>query len=594
MAIGSCFGQCLGSRPSSKKRSGSGLYPPFVPGSVPSDDAEPNPPASTLISDPGIPLSDIPVPLTKKSPFEPFKQLKPSDITYKLRKGPKTVRQYAMGSIIGEGSYASVREAIDTNTLARVAIKIIKRRRLKRIPGGEAAVLREVSFMRKLGLHQHIVHIKDYFKYEEKTGDLFLVMEFMDAGTLMSLIEHSPTKCLSPIQIQDVMRQVVDGVEYIHRHNVVHRDLKPDNLLLSREGVVKISDFGSAQEADDIQAEYDTSSAKITGSPAFTPPELASGVTETYCPAKVDMWGLGVTLYIMAAGRMPFSGNTLYALFEDITQGNLDMPSHLDPQLAALIRGLLHPEHNQRLSLEQVRAHPWMNRDLFSTLTLTTPTAITPTHTGTGNSSNPPGVTSVSATSSASSTTLSALTSSILAAASNQITLSESASLTSFRTFDHDEDTDSSYTDDSQYSQQGMPGRPPPGTDEDMYSSDGSVHHAFGRSESVNSLPSTDNVPAPDPGSTVSPELKQLDTLPPQLHDVQKGGPRRGSSNRLMQHAKHHVRNLQAKISFNSDMGYASSDLPNDDALPIPHPPASDQTDQHRSRSQKDGKCTIM
>ncbi|ELR18227.1 Ser/Thr kinase STK, putative [Acanthamoeba castellanii str. Neff] len=255
-------------------------------------------------------------------------KIKDTEITYRT-KSPKTVNQYLLGEVLGKGSYGKVREALDTNTMKTVAIKIITKSQLRKLPGGgEASVRQEIALMKRLKPHPNI-----------------------------DLLNRAPDCCLPLRQAQSYFRDLVRGLQFLHGEGIVHRDIKPGNLMLTLNGSLKISDFGVAEL---LQSFDDPSySPKSQGSPAFQPPEVASGA-ERFSGVKGDIWAAGITLYYVVTGRYPFEGSTVYTLFENIAKAEYQIPPSLDPDLVELIRGMLHPDKNKRFSLDAISSHKWM------------------------------------------------------------------------------------------------------------------------------------------------------------------------------------------------------------------------------------------
>lgn len=283
-------------------------------------------------------------------------KIKDTEITYRT-KSPKTVNQYLLGEVLGKGSYGKVREALDTNTMKTVAIKIITKSQLRKLPGGgEASVRQEIALMKRLKPHPNIVTLIDSFANEEK-GKLFIVLDYVGGGTLQDLLNRAPDCCLPLRQAQSYFRDLVRGLQFLHGEGIVHRDIKPGNLMLTLNGSLKISDFGVAEL---LQSFDDPSySPKSQGSPAFQPPEVASGA-ERFSGVKGDIWAAGITLYYVVTGRYPFEGSTVYTLFENIAKAEYQIPPSLDPDLVELIRGMLHPDKNKRFSLDAISSHKWM------------------------------------------------------------------------------------------------------------------------------------------------------------------------------------------------------------------------------------------
>jgi len=150
------------------------------------------------------------------------------------------------------------------------------------------------------------------------------------------------------------LRDIVSGLMYLHAHNIVHGDIKPDNLLVTASGMVKIGDFSVSQVFEDDNDEL----RRSPGTPVFTAPECCLGLT--YHGKTADTWAVGVTLYCMVLGDYPFLGDTLQDTYEKIVNNPLYLPDGMNPLLKNLIEGLLCKDPNQRLTLERVAEHAWI------------------------------------------------------------------------------------------------------------------------------------------------------------------------------------------------------------------------------------------
>ncbi|XP_023827531.1 serine/threonine-protein kinase STK11 isoform X2 [Salvelinus sp. IW2-2015] len=214
------------------------------------------------------------------------------------RKRAKLIGKYLMGDLLGEGSYGKVKEMLDSETLCRRAVKILKKKKLRRIPNGEQ-------------------NVKKYF-------------------------------C-----------QLLNGLEYLHSQGIVHKDIKPGNLLLTTDGALKISDLGVAEALHPF-AEDDTCCTS-QGSPAFQPPEIANGL-DTFSGFKVDIWSAGVTLYNITTSLYPFEGDNIYKLFENIGKGDYSVPEECGPLLSGLLRGMLEYDPEKRFSIQHIRQHNWVRK----------------------------------------------------------------------------------------------------------------------------------------------------------------------------------------------------------------------------------------
>ncbi|XP_017104527.2 serine/threonine-protein kinase stk11 [Drosophila bipectinata] len=286
-----------------------------------------------------------------------FNRVDSQDIIYQQKKkNIKMVGKYIMGDVLGEGSYGKVKEAMNSENLVRLAVKILTKRKLRRIPNGEQNVTREIHLLKQLK-HENIVELVDVL-YNEEKQKMYLVMEYC-VGGLQEMVDYQADKKMPLFQAHGYFHQLVDGLEYLHSCRVIHKDIKPGNLLLSLDQTLKISDFGVAEQLD-LFAPDDTCTTG-QGSPAFQPPEIANG-HETFAGFKVDIWSSGVTLYNLATGLYPFEGDNIYRLLENIGRGQWVAPEwlyELDADFARLILGMLQADPSKRLSLQEIRKDTW-------------------------------------------------------------------------------------------------------------------------------------------------------------------------------------------------------------------------------------------
>ena len=279
------------------------------------------------------------------------------DVVFDNRqKKAKILSHYVMGDVLGEGSYAKVKEAVDQNNLCRRAVKIMKRKKLRRIPHGEENVEREIKLLATLR-HKNIMELIEVFFNDEK-GKIYLVLEYCCA-VLKDMLDDSDTKKFPPWQAHFYFKQLMDGLGYLHSNRIVHKDIKPGNLLLNTSGTLKIADFGTAEVLD--QFAPDDTIRNSQGTPTFQPPEIANGV-ESFPGYKVDVWSSGITLYNFVTGDYPFNGDTIFRLFEAIGRCELVIPKDIDPILSNLIAGMLRADPHERMSLQEIREHDWFRK----------------------------------------------------------------------------------------------------------------------------------------------------------------------------------------------------------------------------------------
>jgi len=283
-----------------------------------------------------------------------FNRVNSDEIIYQKKKTKcKMIGKYVMGDVLGEGSYGKVKEALDSETLHRRAVKILTKRKLRRIPNGEQNVAREIQLLHSLQ-HRNVIRLLDVLHNEEKQK-MYLVMEYC-VGGLQEMLESAEDNKLPMHQAHFYFLQLLDGLEYLHAHGIVHKDIKPGNLLVTLNQILKISDFGVA-ESIELFAEND----QITtgqGSPAFQPPEIANG-NESFSGFKVDIWSSGVTLYNITTGLYPYEGNNIYRLLENIGKCEWYPPTWLESDLSDLLVNMLRQQPHDRFSIQQIRNHAW-------------------------------------------------------------------------------------------------------------------------------------------------------------------------------------------------------------------------------------------
>ncbi|XP_037093388.1 serine/threonine-protein kinase STK11-like [Pollicipes pollicipes] len=286
-----------------------------------------------------------------------FTRVPSTDIIYRnKRKRCKLVGRYIFGDLLGEGAYGKVKECMDKDTLERRAVKIFKRRKLRRKLNGEQNLQREIRLLNRLR-HPNILRLFDVLHNDEKQK-IYMILEFC-VCQLKEMLDQAHEKRFPVWQAHGYFVQLVTGLEYLHSQAVVHNDIKPANLLLTADMTLKISDLGTAEELDRYRQSDEI--AVSQGSPAFQPPEIANG-TDTFPGYKVDIWSSGVTLYNFVTGQYPFEGETVFKLYDNIGRGEFDIPEPVGPSLASLLRGMLHKEPEQRLGVAQIQQHDWYRK----------------------------------------------------------------------------------------------------------------------------------------------------------------------------------------------------------------------------------------
>lgn len=226
----------------------------------------------------------------------------------------QTLGNYEILSLLGEGGMASVYRARQLNIQRFVAVKVIKAG-VTNIEQFAQRFVREVRVIAGLN-HPHIIKV---FDYGEQNGLAYLVMEFQSGGSLADLIDKGPL----PLQrASTLLEQIASALDYAHRQGVIHRDLKPQNILLDADGNAILTDFGIAKIFDTNTAL--TQSGTLVGTPAYMAPEQWQGRP---IDARADIYALGIVLYEMISGRLPFEGETPFSV----------MHKHIYDQPASII-----------------------------------------------------------------------------------------------------------------------------------------------------------------------------------------------------------------------------------------------------------------
>lgn len=264
----------------------------------------------------------------------------------------KTVGKYQIGKTLGEGTFGKVKFALNTETGDSVAIKVLDKDKIQKQSMG-AQIKREISIM-KVVHHRYIVQLKEVLASRTK---IFIVLELVTGGELFDKIVAAGK--LNEEQARHYFRQLVEGVEYCHSKGVCHRDLKPENLLLDEAGDLKISDFGLSALYDG-EAEGESRSQLLhttCGTPNYVAPEVLAD--KGYDGRTADVWSIGVILYVLLAGFLPFDEPTMTALFRKIQAADFQYPSWFTPEVKSLLDKVLIADPKARITLREVKQDPW-------------------------------------------------------------------------------------------------------------------------------------------------------------------------------------------------------------------------------------------
>ncbi len=270
----------------------------------------------------------------------------------------RRIGEYDLVKTIGSGSTGKVKLAVHRRSGEQVAVKIVPRRQLegKRRSSKETTASRERRILREAAIlnlinHENIVKLKDFLI----TADYFcMFFEFVDGVQLLDyIVSHGK---LEESQARAFFRQILSAVDYCHHNSIVHRDLKIENILVERgsQARIKLLDFGLSNFFHP-DAHLDT----FCGSLYFAAPELLSG--HIYTGPEVDVWSLGIVLYVLVCGRVPFDDKSLAALHEKIKTCNLTVPERVSVPCRELLFRMICKAPECRATMDEVIFHTWTN-----------------------------------------------------------------------------------------------------------------------------------------------------------------------------------------------------------------------------------------
>jgi len=287
------------------------------------------------------------------------------------------LNQYKLQGVVGQGSYGIVKLAYNEDDNTNYAMKILSKKKLKKKAGifGRAApnrkgsgggkiktaenpldkVYREIAIMKKLD-HPNVVKLVEVVD-DPEDDQMYMVFELLERGEILEVPSASP---LGETGTWTGFRDVLLGLEYLHYQKIIHRDIKPSNLLRADSGEVKIADLGVSNEFHGTDA-FLTSTV---GTPAFTPPESLSQQPgePPYSGKTADIWSLGVTLYSLVFGKVPFHETNILALYNQIRFHDFKIPENFEisSELEDLLRKMLIKDPTKRISLAEIKEHDWV------------------------------------------------------------------------------------------------------------------------------------------------------------------------------------------------------------------------------------------
>ncbi|XP_043198553.1 serine/threonine-protein kinase NIM1-like isoform X2 [Amphibalanus amphitrite] len=258
----------------------------------------------------------------------------------------KRVGLYRFYGDLGTGNFSQVKLGVHQLTNERVAVKVINKAKLDQKT--QRMLAREIANMDRVH-HPNIIRL---YEVLETLSKIHLVMEHAPGGELFHKITTEGR--MSEQRARPLVAQLVSAVQHMHNNNMIHRDIKAENVFFSRPDVVKLGDFGFSTLVNAPEQHLTT----FCGSPPYAAPELFRD--DYYTGAAVDAWALGILVHFMVAGAMPFRATTVTALKRQILSGAFPEPEGVSAQCLSLIRGLLRLQPAERWTLREVADCPWL------------------------------------------------------------------------------------------------------------------------------------------------------------------------------------------------------------------------------------------
>ena len=274
---------------------------------------------------------------------------------------------YKYGRLIGQGAFGKVNLGLNILTGRVVAVKSFNKQTLNNETENKIKIFYETDLMKQLN-HPNITKILEHFESEKY---YLIIMEYINGGNLFSFVKKR--RKLSEKTAKFLFRQIIEGIKYIHSKNIVHRDIKLENILIDVNNNIKICDFGIGKILDNKNERLHDQ----CGTPMYMAPEILLSTKEKgYEAFPVDLWSSGIALYIMLSGTLPFSlHNNDFSISQDDKSNNYTLQysiinnqpkkiENISNFALDLLNGLLNKNPKKRLTCDEVLNHPWLKDNI--------------------------------------------------------------------------------------------------------------------------------------------------------------------------------------------------------------------------------------
>ena len=274
----------------------------------------------------------------------------PRSATEELEHEPN-ITDFEIKKELGIGSYGKVYLVMHKKTKAEYALKMIDK--LDKINQEDKAYFnREIEIMYKLN-HPNIVKLYGHF---EDNNYCYMLMQYIPNGDAFELIPKNGKKQNNMKLVASILKDLICAIYYMHnmKPKIMHRDIKPENILLDENNNAYLIDFGWSNYIINNRRRY-----TICGTPFYLPPEM---ITEKGHDENVDIWSIGVLLFELITGKVPFEGNDIEEVANNIVKLKIKWPSDIDPDAKDLISKILRLNQNERLSIEKILSHKFFSK----------------------------------------------------------------------------------------------------------------------------------------------------------------------------------------------------------------------------------------